>query len=120
MTELLTNYLMIWRTKEEILNWYKNEYKTKLDERVFRNAVAKFNKQYETGETELFIAHSNKGYILTTDPEIIKKSLLDDYKRGIKLISRNYKCMKALSEKNQLSLTQNDADLYEVLMRMDV
>ena len=121
MIELFKGYLDTkWRTKTECLEWYERQYQTKLDEREFRRRVESFNQKYAGGETEMFVAHSNKGYLLTNDISIIKKSLLDDYKRALKLLTRNSRCTKALSEKNQISLTKNESDLYEVVMKMGV
>jgi len=119
MIELFKGYLdKEWHTKTECLEWYEKQYFTKLNEREFRRRIESFNEKYAGGETEMFVAHSKKGYLLTNDIDIIKKSLLDDYRRALKLLKRNSRCTKALSEKNQISLGQNEADLYEVVMKM--
>ena len=107
-----------WKTKEKILYFLNNFCDMKIGERELRDEFARFNERYENGEQEMFIAHSNKGYLLTNDERIVLDSLEDDHKRAIKLLKRYYRCKKALSEKNQLSLEQKDADIYEVLMRL--
>lgn len=121
MIELFKGYLdQGWHTKKECLEWYNEKYGGKLNERMFRKNVEKFNKRYGGGETEMFVAHSGKGYYLTSDIGLIRKSLLDYKRRALSQLSVVSKCSKALSEKNQLSLDQNEADLYEVVMRMNV
>ena len=109
-----------WRTKSELIAYLEGKCGLKFNERLLRRSFEKFNKLYETGETEMFVAHSNKGYMLTSDPMIIRNSLWDDYKRGIKLITRNHRCLKMLSEKNQLSLEEKDVDLYETVKKLGV
>ena len=120
MIELFRGYLdKKWRTKKKCLEWYEKKYHSKLGERRFRIWVEKHNVKYSGGETEMFIAHSNKkGYLMTTDKDVIRKSLYDDYKRAMKLLVRNARCGKALAEKNQLSLLPMEAELYEVVMKM--
>ncbi len=109
-----------WRTKEKILYFLTHFCHMNVNERELRNYFASFNERYESGETEMFIAHSNKGYYLTSDPEVIFNSLEDDHKRAIKLLKRYYKCKKALSEKSQLSLDENEQNLYEIVNKMGV
>ena len=119
MIELFRGYMdETWRTKKECLNWYRNKYNTHLNERMFRTWVEKYNQKYTGGEKEMFIAHSNKGYMMTSNVDAIRRSLADDYKRAMKLLVRNSRCTKALSEKNQLTLMPNEADMYEVVMKM--
>ena len=120
MIELFKGYLdKKWRTKAECLTWYNKKYHAKLNERQFRRQVEKYNQRYSGGDTEMFVAHSNKGYILTADIDKIRKSLMDDYKRAMKLLKRNSSCTKALSQKNQLSLSPNQTDLYEIITKME-
>lgn len=119
MISALKGYLDTdWRTKDKILGFLKYM-SIDINERALRDYFAEFNEHYETGDTEMFIAHSSKGYLLTSDPKIIMDSLEDDNKRAMKLMKRYYRCKKALSEKNQLSLSENESDLYEVIMKME-
>ena len=119
MIKVLQGYLdREWRTKDKILYFLKYM-NIDVNERALRDYFAEFNERYESGDTEMFIAHSQKGYLLTNDPKIIMDSLEDDNKRAMKLMKRYYRCKKALSDKNQLSLTSNESDLYEVIMKME-
>jgi len=121
MINYLKGYLDTdWRTKDKILYFLQHVAKIDVHERELRDYFAQFNEKYESGETEMFIAHSGYGYKLTSDPEEIMRSLEDDFKRSMKMLKRYYRCKKALSEKNQFSLDRNEADLYEAVMRMNV
>lgn len=121
MINYLKGYLDTdWRTKDKILYFLRNVCHTDINERALRDYFAEFNEKYEQGDTEMFVAHSNKGYLLTSDPEAIVNSLDDDHKRAIKLLKRYYRCKKALSEKNQLSLDSNEENLYEIVSKMEI
>lgn len=120
MIDYLKGYLdKDWHTKEQILYFLTKVCSLDVNERSMRQYFAEFNERYESGMTEMFIAHSSRGYILTSDQEVILNSLKDDNKRAVKLMKRYYRCKKALAEKNQLSLEPNETDLYEIVMRMD-
>ena len=108
-----------WKTKDQILHFLNIVCGLDVNERSVRQYFADFNEKYETGDTEMFIAHSNKGYLLTSDQKTILKSLEDDNKRAIKLMKRYYRCKKALADKNQLSLEESEANLYEVIQKME-
>lgn len=117
MIEILKDYLSDWRTKKEILG-YLSDKGVVMSERTLRQNLNGFNRQYPTGDTELFLAHSGKGYILTTDKSLIEKSLTDDRKRSLKMLKRYYGCLKELHSKNQLSLEPQDATLYEIVSKL--
>lgn len=119
MIELLKGYLDTgWKKKEQILKFLTFMTQEKVNERTFRQFVADFNENYYSGDTELYIAHSNKGYLLTADKEAILDSLNDDYKRSMKMLKRYYQCKKAIADKSQLTLTPVDNTMYEVLMKV--
>ncbi|MBR0456496.1 MAG: hypothetical protein IJJ01_07475 [Firmicutes bacterium] len=121
MIKYLKGYLDTdWRTNDRILYFLQHVAKIDINERELRDYFAQFNEKYESGDTEMFIAHSGYGYKLTSDPEEIMRSLEDDYKRSMKMLKRYYRCKRALSEKNQFALDQKETDLYEAVMRMGV
>lgn len=91
-----------------------------INERAFRQFVAEFNELYESGNTEMFIAHSNKGYKLTTSTEEIELSLVDDYKRAKKMLKRYWRCKKAKADKQQITFMPAELNEYEVVMKMEV
>ena len=69
---LLKEYLTTWRTKREILE-FLNSKGIKIAERDLRKRIEYYNKKFYENET--FIAHSSKGYLITTDKEIINLML---------------------------------------------
>lgn len=113
--EILKNYLTTWRKKQDIIAYLKSQ-DYFITERTLRNLISKFNRLY--GEREAFIAHGPKGYIYTTDKEIIKKSILDNRKRSLRMLKDYQSTVKALSEKNQtdLGIYPIEENAYELLM----
>ena len=115
--ELLKKYLHEWHTKKQILKYLKKN-GLNLKERDLRRRIEAFNRFYFQDQSELYIAHSCKGYLLTADAEIIAKSISDDKKRALKLLKRYQKTSKKLSERNQMNLEiyPIKEDIYELLM----
>lgn len=121
MLDELKGYLDTeWRTKKQCVDWLKAIFNMDVNERTFRLFVAEFNEKYESGEQEMFIAHSEKGYLLTSDQEIIMQSLTDDFKRAAKLMRRYYRCKKAIAEKKQLALEPQESDLYTLVSNIEL
>ena len=117
--ELVKEYITNdWKTKNMILGHLLG-CGVYVNERSLRQYIARFNKEYENGESEWFIAHGQKGYMMTDNNDLILNSLKDDHKRALKLLKRYGRCRKALSEKNQLSLDQEEASLYDIVMMLD-
>lgn len=86
-----------WKKKPQILKELKeNGYPIK--DRDFRKRVELHNKLYEEHIVNTFIAHSCKGYIATTDKNIIIASLRDNEKRAITMLKATSKTLKALGE----------------------
>ena len=120
MIEYLKGYLDSgWKTKEEIVYFLNNVCGIKINERALRDYFSDINKAYGDGKNEYFIAHSNSGYLLTTDPELIMKTLQDYAKRSFTMLKMYYRGKKNLSERNQISLSGEDATMYEILSRME-
>lgn len=92
-----------WKKKQEILE-YLYDRGIDINERTLRVLIQEFNESNRIGDTELFIAHGNLGYLLTRDPMWIKRSLRDDKKRAMTLLKRVYGCEKRLGERTQLKL----------------
>ena len=122
MIEKLKGYLdQEWHKKSEILDYLLINHRWDVPERDFRRTVQKYNEGYCNGLHDSFIAHSNKGYLLTSDKEIIRKSMRDDQSRLIKLSKRVYGIKKRFKEDDQLTLLpKSEMDAYEILMRMKI
>lgn len=87
-------------------------------EREWRAFVRKFNDDY--ANKELYIASSRNGYQLTTKKSIISHSAICKFRTGLAMMKNAKATLKELSDKNQLSLLEQDADIYDLVMKMKV
>lgn len=92
-----------WKKKTEILKELKSA-NFSMSERDFRKKVELNNKLYAEHIVNKFIAHSSKGYIATTDRNIIINSLKDNKKRAMTMIISTNKVLKSLGENINLNL----------------
>lgn len=108
-----------WRKKEQILGLLNRFFKLDIDEREFRQFVADYNTGYIKGEHDTYICNSAYGYLLTSDPIEIRKSINNDTKRIIALSKRVYGVKKRLAQDNQLSLLEDKEEMngYEIIMK---
>lgn len=96
-----------WKNKKNILQSFEDK-GISVDERTFRNKVKDFNKMFYNHETKYFIAHSNKGYKMTTNVEEIKESIKDNHKRALDMLYEEAKIKKAIGENyNMKVIVQN-------------
>ena len=100
-----------WKTKEQILNELRMDFPD-LNERSWRIHVEKQNELYGQHESEIFIAHSNKGYKIASNEEEIKRSARDTRARGIDQITKYYKIMKALGENANLKIIIENNEMF--------
>lgn len=107
-----------WVTKDKILSYLETN-GIYVKERALRREFELFNKTY-ADNGELFVAHSNKGYMLTSDKETIAKSINDDYNRALKLMKRYHATYKSIGTKNwlNLGLNQTQEDTFELLEKV--
>ena len=99
-----------WRTKTDILKELKSK-GVEINERSFRKFVENINKLYTNHEINEFIAHSNKGYKVTTNYEEIKSSAFDHRKRGLDQLVKSSNILKALGENCNLKLSIKNGEL---------
>jgi predicted SprT family Zn-dependent metalloprotease len=92
--EYITNE---WKTKKEILNELRLD-EIYINERTFRLRVEALNKKFMEHELDYFIVHSSRGYKKTSEREEILKSLKENHKRAMNLLSKESKILKALNE----------------------
>lgn len=92
-----------WKTKKTILAELE-KCGMKTDERVWRTFVENYNKKYCDHIHDTYIVHSNKGYKLTDDKEEITKSIEDGKKRGLNLLWKYSRTMKALGQKDNIRM----------------
>lgn len=115
----LKGYLDVeWRTKEQILGMLK-WMNCPSNDREFRQFVADYDEEYCKGLHDSYICNGQNGYLLTSDPEEIKKSILIDTKRIIALSKRVYGVKKRLAQDNQISLLEDEEEIkgYEIIMK---
>lgn len=99
-----------WKTKKQI-NEELRVYSVQLNERTFRKNVEEHNDLYFAHEKPYFVAHSARGYKITTDTEEIRESLRDSLKRGLDQLSKYHKGIKALGENANFNLSIKDNEL---------
>lgn len=102
-----------WKTKKTIQEQFK-KLGIKFDEREFRLQIEKHNFLYSNHMESKYIAHSNKGYILTDNVDFIKSSLQDYRNRAIDQLTKYSKGMKALGENGNMNLVIKNNELYFV------
>ncbi len=102
-----------WKTKKQILSELKHG-GIIIDERRLRKLVELQNKLFYNHESDIFIAHSSKGYKATKDYEEINNSLKDNHKRAIDLLHKEAVTRKALGENMNFNLIVHNGEFMYV------
>lgn len=84
--------------------------------RQWRSFVREYNDNYSLHDR--YIASNNQGYYLTTNKKKITKTAINKFKNGLSMMRNAKMDLEELSNKNQLSLLQEDADIYDMIMRL--
>lgn len=92
-----------WKTKDVLLKELK-ENGIEMNERTFRHAV----------KASKFIAHSSKGYIATTNEEILIRCAKDFRKRAIDQLVETSRIYKKLKLKGNLKLVITEENMLVV------
>ena len=97
-----------WKTKSDILSEIKlnGGY---IHERTFRNMVKDQNKDFADGISDYYIAHSDKGYKITTDEVDILTSIYDKEKRAFDMLVENARVRKRLNLRNNIQIQISDS-----------
>ena len=121
MIELLKGYLDLgWRTKTEILEYLESK-GCRTDERTFRERKKRYNKGIRDGQAT-YIASGPKGYLLTADLNVIRRTRDDFKKRALDLLGEVSLMNRMLKEEGQITMLPEEQkllDAYEVLMKVD-
>lgn len=96
-----------WKKKREILSELKNK-EIEMSEREFRKLVQINNKRYGNGYSNYYIAHSCRGYKLTTNWDEIKQSIVDKRKRAITMLVECNNAEKQFQRRNNLMMELDD------------
>lgn len=111
--------LSSWKTKRQIIFKLASQ-GIYIDERTWRLEVEKHNRKFYNHEVNTFIAHSSKGYKLTSDVEEIKDShkehanVSNGYKVDIKKLIKLYSEGKKQSEIAKILNCTQPAILYQI------
>lgn len=84
--------------------------------RTWRRFVRDYNDAY--GEHDRYIASDNQGYYLTMSKKKITKTAIYKLRNGLSMVRNAKKDLQNLSEKNQLSLLEEDVDIYDLIMKI--
>ena len=88
------------------------------NERTWRTFVRRYNNEFDLHDT--FIASDINGYYLTTSKKKITRNALNRFRNGLSMMQNAKQDLQILSEKNQLSLMEEDADLFDMVMKMEI
>lgn len=83
----------------------------KLNEREVRKYIEKYNEHYMNCDKKTLIAHSNKGYKLTSDKDEINASAEALKKQGVNLLVKYSKTIKALGLQDNLRLDLEEKEV---------
>lgn len=112
-----------WRTKEQCLGWIRGIFKININERDLRDCFSKYCSDYIDGKHDSYLAHSYRGYKLTSDLDEIRKSIADDESRMKALAHRVYGVKRRLRDDNQITLLpdqEKELDAYEIISKMEI
>nr|DAQ16377.1 MAG TPA: hypothetical protein [Caudoviricetes sp.] len=103
MIELISDKLIEWTKKKDILKILKSEGVT-MDERTFRKMVEIHNQSYFEHKTDKYLAHSSRGYKLTSNKDEIIASAKDYRTRAFNQLVKASKTLKAMGENDNIRL----------------
>lgn len=104
-----------WKTKKVLLKELKSA-GIILTERALRNIIIKHNDLYMEHESDIYIAHSNRGYKATRNTDEIKASINDNRKRAINMLVNNARTLKAIGENANLNLIIENGEMKESVL----
>ena len=100
-----------WKKKQEIIKELKQQ-DLIIDERKFRAIVKHHNKSFYNHDTDIFIAHSCKGYKATKSEEEIRDSIADNRKRALNMLYEESQVKRALGENINFNLKITNDGMY--------
>lgn len=84
--------------------------------RAWREFVRQYNDEFE--KHDRYIASDSHGYYLTVNKKKIYKTAMNKLRCGVSMIKNARKDLQELSKKDQLKLDPEDADIYDLAMRL--
>lgn len=113
--KLLREMLVEQMKTNEILAYLKSK-GIVMSDREWRRFVRKYNELY--GTRERYIASDNHGYYLTTSKKNITRTAMNKLKVGLSMVKNAKADLKELANKNQLSLLDEDVEIYDLIMKL--
>lgn len=103
MIELISDKLNEWTKKSDILLELEKNGAT-MSERSWRKSVELHNKRYFEHQTDKYLAHSSRGYKLTSNKDEIIASAKDYRARAFNQLVKASKTLKAMGENDNMRL----------------
>lgn len=92
-----------WTTRAEILSRLHMA-GIQMSDRAFRKWIVDQNENFYDGNSDWYIAHGDKGYKITQDPEEIMESVADLKRRAMDMLVKHRKARRALEKRMQTPL----------------
>lgn len=99
--EFIKESLKDWITYANLKERIFNEYAISYPRRSWNKYIEVKNKAFCEGESNFYIAHSNKGYKATTDKKEIEDSVNHLHTMALNMLSKESKAKKALNRSVQ-------------------
>jgi len=113
----LRQILNIQKKTDDILDELRG-FGIEMNGRGWRAFVRRYNAQYDRHDT--YIASNRFGYYLTASKKKITRTAMNKFRNGLSMMQNAKKDLQILSSKDQLSLMDEDADLYDMIMKMEI
>lgn len=95
--QFIKENLKDWITYANLKERIFNEYAITYPRRAWNKYIEVKNQSFCDGETDMYIAHSNKGYKITTNKDEIKSSVNHLHTMALNMLSKESKVKKALN-----------------------
>lgn len=98
---LWSPYLEEWITYKDLASRMLNDHEIHLTHREWTRTVERHNERYCDQETDQYIVHSIRGYMLTSDTKLIDQSLKDYRKRALNMLHKRSRAIKSMKLRKQ-------------------
>lgn len=95
--QFIKENLKDWITHANLKERIFNEYAITYPRRAWNKYIEVKNKAFYDGETDMYIAHSNKGYKITKNKDEIEASIKHLDTMALNMLSKESKVKKALN-----------------------
>lgn len=113
--KLLRQILSEQKKTNEILQLLKDN-GIEMTDRQWRKFVCDYNRDFSGRDR--YIASNRFGYFMTSSKKKITKSAMSKLRNGLAMVKNAKADLKELALKDQLSLLEEDVELYDLVMKM--